>query len=127
MTKIKSIGRLPATILFRVPPSGGPCSTTACPAPGAFDSPSPANGATNQPLTVTLSWQASSGADRYQVFLGLSPNAMSLAATVSTSRTAISGLAFNTTYYWKVTAKNSCGDKAGPVWSFMTQLSVLNP
>jgi hypothetical protein len=101
--------------------------TTACPAPGTFGNPSPANGATNQPLTLTLSWQASSGAERYQVFLGLSPNAMSLAATVSSPRTAISGLASHTTYYWKVTAKNACGDKPGPVWSFTTQFPVASP
>jgi hypothetical protein len=27
-------------------------------------------------------------------------------------------LSYGTTYYWKIVAKNGCGENAGPVWSF---------
>jgi photosystem II stability/assembly factor-like uncharacterized protein len=103
-------------------PSGGGGGNPTPPATPTLVSP--ANGATNQSTTPTLSWNASSGATSYHLQLSTS----SLFATTivddstltGTSR-QVSGLAENTTYYWHVSASNSAGTSSySSTWSFTT-------
>jgi hypothetical protein len=88
--------------------------------PRPFNYSSPPDGATAQPLTVDLTWQASTQAASYQVYLGTAPGDLALVSTVSGTRYAASGLCVSTTYYWKIVAQNSCGNRQGAVWSFTT-------
>ena len=73
---------------------------------------SPINGATNQPTTLTLSWSKSSGATschlQVSTVSGFSSLILDDSTLTDTSR-LVSSLAYNTTYYWHVRAKNSAG------------------
>jgi len=88
-------------------------------------SPSPSNGATNQPTQVTLSWSCydEDGDDiRYNVYIGTSPSNMShLISTHQTSQsfTAEAGK----TYYWYVEARDDFEETTGNTWSFSTKAS----
>ncbi len=91
---------------------------TTCSTPGTPSNPSPSNGATGVSTSPTLSWSATSNTDSYDVYFGTSSYAPYVGNTTSTSYTP-TGLNQGTTYYWKIVAKNDCGNSAsGPVWSF---------
>ena len=94
--------------------------TTVCPTPGTPSSPSPSNGATGQPTSLTLSWSSTSNTDSYDVYFG-TPSNLPLVGNVTSASYPLSGLSTNTTYYWKIVAKNSCGQSTtGPLWGFTT-------
>ena len=79
--------------------------------PGDFSKLSPANGATDQPLDLTLSWEAASQAAGYETCVDTSDDAACsdwVDAGTATSND-ISGLPLNTTFYWHVRAANSFG------------------
>ena len=92
----------------------------------------PADGAQNQPLAVTLKWNAGPWAHKYDVYLGTSPTTLtrilddvelgpSPTASASLSHT-VTGLAEATTYYWRVVSRTMANlERSGPVWSFRTQ------
>jgi len=95
-------------------------------APNTPSNPSPSNNATNQPITVTLSWDCSDpdgDTVTYDVYFGTSSNPTTKESAGSSSKAiSKSGLSYNTTYYWKVIAKDSKGATTeGPVWRFTTQ------
>lgn len=104
--------------------------------PNVPTNPSPASGATGQPLSVTLSW---TGGDpdagqtvTYQVYLGttnpppLTP--LSGCNGITATSCASGSLAFSTTYYWKVRSSDPYASTDGPVWSFtMKANSAPNP
>ena len=90
--------------------------TTGFPAPpGAFGKIGPANGATGQPLTVTLSWSASAGlppspAGRYfYCYDTTNDGSCSLWTATSGTSVVIDDLSSNTSYYWQVLALSSQG------------------
>ncbi|MBI4902483.1 MAG: hypothetical protein HY820_02535 [Acidobacteria bacterium] len=93
------------------------------PAQGASLQPpvlvSPANGATSVSIGATLSWNASSGATSYDVYVG-SSNPPPFVGNVSGTSTTLSGLSSATTYYWKIVAKNASTTASSSVWSFTT-------
>jgi hypothetical protein len=89
-------------------------------APRPFSNLSPPNGAVNQPLTVDLTWQASTQAAGYEVYLGPTPSSLALVSTVGGTRYTAGGLCASTTYYWEIVAVNSCGRREGTVWTFTT-------
>ncbi len=99
------------------------------PLPSAPILASPANNATNQPTSPTLSWGAVTGAASYSILV----SASSGFGTTVTSQTGITGLtatvgglANNTVYYWEVNATNVGGTSAwSGVWSFTTIAAVL--
>jgi hypothetical protein len=91
-----------------------------CAVPGTPSNPSPSNGTTGVPMSLTLSWAACANANSYDVYLGTSTSPPFVANRTSTNH-AVSGLLSGTTYYWKIVAKNTCGGSTpGPVWSFTT-------
>jgi hypothetical protein len=93
----------------------------------AFSKTSPANGATNQLLSLYLRWGASTNVLRYEYCF--SPGAETCTTWIprGTAQTAlVSNLTPNTTYYWQVRAVSTTGvityaDGSGAVgWSFVT-------
>jgi len=97
-------------------------------APNAPNSPYPPAGATNIDHTttdVTLSWQCSDkdgGVLYYDVYLDtLNPPSALTASGLTAASYFVASLSYNTTYYWKVFAKDEQGViTSGPVWSFTT-------
>ncbi len=85
---------------------------TATTPPGCATGLIPANAATNIPKNTTLSWTAPSSAISYDVYFGTSPGAPMVANQTSTTYNP-GLLNANTTYYWKVVAKNAAGDAVG--------------
>ncbi|MFB3778148.1 MAG: glycoside hydrolase domain-containing protein [Bryobacteraceae bacterium] len=93
--------------------------TTLTPAPGAPASPSPASGSTGVPLTASLAWGAVNGATSYDVYFGTSASPGLAGSTAGTGYNP-GTLSANTTYYWRVVAKNSAGSASSATWSFTT-------
>ncbi len=94
-------------------------------APNTPSNLSPSNNVTNQPTTITLSWECSDpdgDAVTYDVYFGTSSNPMTKVSSGQTGKTLNrSNLSIGTTYYWKVVAKDSKGGTTeGPVWRFTT-------
>ncbi len=94
---------------------------------------SPANGATGQPVTLSLSWGSVSGAVSYGVQVSTD---MSFGSTMSGQSgltglyDVVSGLTGGVTYYWEVDATGAAATGAwSGAWSFsagMTQVIPLN-
>jgi GH18 family chitinase len=80
--------------------------------PGCSSNSSPANGSFITSTSVTLSWNAVSGATGYDIYLGTTPNPTTVIAT-NVSGTSYShsfpATATSTTYYWYVVPKNTAG------------------
>ncbi len=92
--------------------------------PGAPLLTSPANGATGQPTTLTLTWAASSTATRYHLQLStvsdFSLMTLEDTAVAGTSR-QVGPLAYAATYFWRVSAANAYGEGSfSGTWSFTT-------
>ena len=104
--------------------------TTVGVAPAAPVLAAPSNGSTEQPLAVTLTWNPSSGASSYVVQVSntpsFNPSFITDTAVAGTAR-PLSGLAPNTTYYWRVAGKNQYGTGAfsSPVFSFSTLATAV--
>ena len=80
--------------------------------------PSPANGATNVPQNVLLSWLQGSNTLSHNIYFGATP----VFRTNDTNNTFAPGpLATNTTYYWRVDEVKSSGVVTGDFWSFTTR------
>ena len=88
---------------------------------------SPANGATGVATNPTLSWNASSGATSYGLQVSSSSSFSTTVVNqtgITTTSYAVTGLANNTTYYWRVNATNAGGTSAySTAWSFTTSMS----
>ncbi len=106
--------------------------TTIVAAPSPPTLISPANGATNVPLPVTFSWNASSGATSYWLQVSTSISFTSGMAcddsTLTGTTKQLSNLTNGTLYYWRVNAKN-VGGKSGwsSTWSFTTIVAAPSP
>ena len=91
-------------------------STNTPPPPAAPTLLSPVNNATNQPINLTLRWMRSPTAASYRLQLSTDPNfagniLVNDSTIVDTFR-VVTGLAYNTIYYWRVNAKNAGGTSA---------------
>jgi hypothetical protein len=93
--------------------------TTAVAAPATPNSPSPANGATGQLASLTLTW-AAAGATTYDVLFGPTDPPSQVASGISAASYAVSGLTAGATYFWQIVAHNAGGANQGPEWSFTT-------
>ena len=104
----------------------GAAVTAALP-PGPFAKSGPANSATDQPVDLTLSWGASSGATSYEYcYDTTNDNACSAWVSTGTATlTDLTGLDPTTTYFWQVRSNdtyNSTYADGGSTafWSFTT-------
>jgi alpha-tubulin suppressor-like RCC1 family protein len=105
---------------FTVDPPG-------CPTPETPSNPSPSDGAANTPTNQTLGWANSANTDSFEVFFGTSSSPLSLGNVIGTSFNP-PALNPNTTYYWKIKAKNNCDNSTeGPLWSFTTLITKPAP
>lgn len=95
-------------------------------APAAANNPFPANAAANQCYSgggapQELSWDEVANAESYDVYFGAGSLPGSVTDNVTTTYYSLGALAANTTYYWKVVAKNHCGTSVGSsTWTFTT-------
>ncbi len=101
-------------------------TTTSTPPPGAPVLATPTNGATAQPVALSLNWGtvnlATSYGARVSTNSSFSPGSLAFSQSGLTSHTvAISGLANSTVYYWSANAANAGGSGSwSSVWSFTT-------
>jgi hypothetical protein len=81
----------------------------------------PANGAFNQPRTITLRWYAGPWAHNYDIYFGTSNPPSLFIANVSLGPSqsssdyktfTVSGLAATTTYFWRIVSKTMAGQTA---------------
>jgi hypothetical protein len=101
-----------ATVSACVPAASGPLNPSPAAAPGPFGKISPADGGVNRSLAVTLSWQASAAAARYEYCLDATVNSSCDATWLD----AGAGSAIDLTvprsdlaYEWQVRARNADG------------------
>lgn len=91
--------------------------------PVSFAKTAPANNATKQSTSVTLTWAASTYATSYEYCIALATATCTTWKSTGTARTAtITGLAKNKAYYWQVRAKNAGGTTLSnsTFWKFTT-------
>jgi hypothetical protein len=95
-------------------------------APTDPSSPSPANGATSQGTSGTLTWSGCVGASAWAVLGPSTTNPPSSPSqTPGSASQSYSGLANSTTYYWKPSCSNGGGsDPTPPTYSFTTIASA---
>ena len=105
--------------------------TTLVGAPAAPTLALPANGATGQATSLTVSWGAVSGAASYALQVA---TASTFATTVlsqggvTATSFALGGLSLNLTYYWRANATNAGGTSSwSGVWSFSTGVNLAIP
>jgi hypothetical protein len=94
--------------------------------PGAPAVVSPANGAVDIGVSPVFEW-SSADADTYDIYFGTAnpPTNIVRADITQTSGQPPSALNYDTTYYWKVVAKNGSGETEGAVWSFTTEAAPV--
>jgi len=104
-------------------------TTEAVPPPGQATNPSPANGATDQSIDVSLSWTAGSGATSHDVYLGTDSTPDSGEFQGNQPGTSYDpGTLYNsTTYYWRIDEVGPGGTTTGVVWSFTTEAATPPP
>jgi hypothetical protein len=92
---------------------------------------SPSNGASQQPLTVSLSWIASPGSTMYDIEMALDPNIATrivVDSTTTTTSVTVGPLNRKTRYYWRVRARNSqVTSLFSPAWTFRTVVTAPKP
>jgi hypothetical protein len=87
--------------------------------PGVPTNPAPADGATGVSINADLDWADASDTTAYDVYFGTSQSPPYYDTTAASDYT-LPTLNASTHYYWKIVAKNHCGETSGPVWDFFT-------
>ncbi len=98
-------------------------SFTTSPIPTAPVLSSPANAATSQPLSLSLSWGSATGASTYALQVStISTFATTVQNQVGLTNTtfALSGLVTKATYFWRVASVNNVSQMWAAAWSFST-------
>jgi formylglycine-generating enzyme required for sulfatase activity len=115
-------------------PSVSSLKETATQPPSIYNKLTPTNGATNQPTSLILDWDDSSGATSYSYCYDTSNDnaCSSWTSTGVTSQASISALNYSTTYYWQVRATNAAGTtyadgSSTAYWSFTTDDGSVIP
>jgi hypothetical protein len=101
--------------------------TTQVEPPAQAINPTPINGAANQSIDVDISWSNGGGATNYDVYFGSDPStdAGEYLGNTESSSYDPGILAYNTTYYWRVDAKNEAGTTPGVTWNLTTKNEFL--
>ncbi len=89
--------------------------TTIIQAPDVPTLASPLDDATNQPIALTLQWNAAARASTYHVQLAKDTNFTQLVlqdSTLTSTNKSVTALGNDSTYYWRVRAKNAGGTTA---------------
>ncbi len=94
--------------------------------PGIPFNPTPPNGSTNVSTNITLQWNCTGSSPKYDVRFGTTFDPPLVASNIGVSSYTPTNLKYATTYYWKITARNSAGTSQGPLWSFTTQSTPIN-
>lgn len=98
-------------------------SSAASAAPEAPSAPRPADGATEQLITVSFSW-IGGGAVAYDVYFGTEEDPPLVASNIPDPSYHGPVLEFETVYRWRVVARDQFGlETSGPVWSFLTRFN----
>lgn len=101
-----------------------PSGTSGNLPPNAPSNPNPANGATVQSTTLTLSWNCTDpNGDplTYDVYFGTNNNPTLAAQNVQNTSYVVNNLNAGITYYWRIVAKDNQGaTNSGNVWNFST-------
>ena len=89
---------------------------------------SPSNGAGNQPISLSLSWNTSTNAATYAVQVSTDAvfgSTVTAQIGLTGTSAAVSGLVNSATYYWRVGAKDAGGVSGwSGTWSFTTVIAV---
>jgi hypothetical protein len=103
--------------------------------PGAVGDPQPSNGAADVQMIATLSWTAADNAASHGLYVGTDVNAVKNATTDSPEYVGPralgaesydpSGLAWDSTYAWRVDEVYPAGTVRGLVWTFTTADFIL--
>ncbi len=86
--------------------------------------PEPEDGAVGVALEPILSWRVGRESASHEVYLGMDPQALTLAGTTSQDNYSPATLDLDSTYYWRVDEVNQAeaiSSWEGDVWSFSTQ------
>jgi fibronectin type 3 domain-containing protein len=89
---------------------------------------SPADGATGQASSVTLTWSGATGADSYSVYCDTSSTPTTLIGSTTSTSMTFNG-SYNATYYWRVVSSNVSSKTAlsSATWSFLTLSPPVAP
>ncbi|MHC4146802.1 MAG: hypothetical protein ACYSUD_18770, partial [Planctomycetota bacterium] len=103
--------------------------------PGAVGNPQPANGAVDVQMIATLSWTAADNAASHELYFGADADAVTSATTASPEYVGPKalgaeshdpgGLAWDSSYAWRVDEVYPDGTVKGLVWSFATADFIL--
>jgi len=103
--------------------------------PGAVGNPQPANGAVDVQMTATLSWTAAETAASHELYFGTDTDAVKNATTASPEYIGTralgsesydpGGLAWDSSYAWRVDEVYPAETVKGLVWSFTTADFIL--
>ncbi len=92
--------------------------------PNQPSNPNPEDGAMNVAVNLTLTWSCSDPEGdplTYDVYFGTSNNPPLVVSNQTSASYDLVQLDNNTTYYWKITAKDNSGNSTvGTVWNFIT-------
>jgi len=97
----------------------------SCPLPAEPTNPSPADEALDISITTDLDWDDSDGATSYDVYFGTTYPPEKV-GTVTDSAYDPGSLGKNSIYYWRIVAKNDCGDTTGDLWQFTTAQQTIH-
>jgi hypothetical protein len=95
--------------------------------PGKPKNPNPANGATDQSVSVDIGWSDGGGATSYQVYFGTdsTPDYVEYKGSQTGTSFDPGTLDYFKDYYWRIDAVNESGTTTGNVWSFKTEPPIL--
>ncbi|HUU46143.1 MAG TPA: putative Ig domain-containing protein, partial [Acidobacteriota bacterium] len=96
--------------------------------PSKATNPNPSHGATNRSINTNVSWSNGGGATSYRVYFGTdsTPDSTEFKGEQTGTSYDPGTLAYSTTYYWRIDAKNSAGTTTGDVWRFTTGSAGTN-